>query len=102
MASTCKTVPYEDYFTELLQNLENSIKVLSAENGWSEGDTVRVIFHIFKPIKNIEADVVAELMQRFPTYNVRFAFVTISKVPFGPDSSRLSPTPNSPISDEKS
>jgi hypothetical protein len=83
MASTCKAVPYEAYFEELLRSLENSIKTLSAENAWVKGDTVRVIFHIFKPIKHIEADVVAELMQRFPDYDVKFAFVTVStKHPF--------------------
>jgi len=78
MASTCKAVPYEDYFEELLQSLENSIKTLSTENGWERGDTVRVIFHIFKPIKHIEAEVVAQLMKRFPDYDVKFAFVTVS------------------------
>lgn len=78
MASTCKAVPYEDYFEELLRSLESSIKALSTDNGWQDGDTVRVIFHIFKPIKYIEAEVVAELMTRFPQYEVKFAFVTIS------------------------
>jgi hypothetical protein len=83
MASTCKAVPYERYFDELLRSLEQSLKTLSSENGWSPGDTVRVIFHIFKPIKHIEADVVDELMRRFPDYDVKFAFVTIStKHPF--------------------
>ncbi len=83
MASTCKAVPYEEYFDELLQNLEKSIRTLSVENGWADGDTVRVIFHIFKPVKNIEADVVAELMERFPKFKVQFAFVTVSaKHPF--------------------
>lgn len=78
MASTCKAVPYDDYFDELLRSLENSINTLSTENGWQKGDTVRVIFHIFKPIKHIEAEVVAQLMQRFPDYDVKFAFVTVS------------------------
>ena len=83
MASTCKAVPYDDYFDELLTNLEASIQTLSVENGWEDGDTVRVVFHIFKPVKNIEADVVAKLMERFPKYNIRYAFVTIStKHPF--------------------
>lgn len=78
MANTCKAVPYDEYFGELLQSLETSLGTLSVENGWEKGDTVRVIFHIFKPIKHIEAEVVAQLMQRFPDYDVKFAFVTIS------------------------
>jgi hypothetical protein len=78
MAGTCKAVPYEKYFDELLRSLENSMKSLSVDNGWAKGDTVRIIFHIFKPIKYIEAEVVTELVSRFPEYDVKFAFVTIS------------------------
>lgn len=85
MANTCKAVPYEDYFNELLRGLENSIENLSrsTEQPWEDGDTVRIIFHIFKPIKNIEADVVEKLVNKFHKYNIQYAFVTIStKHPF--------------------
>jgi hypothetical protein len=39
---------------------------------------VRIVFHIFKPIKNVEADVVAKLIESFPQFNILFSFVTIS------------------------
>lgn len=80
MANTNRAVPYEDYFEELLTGLETSINTLSRseEQPWEDGDTVRIIFHIFKPIKNIEADVVAELIKKFPNYDIRYAFVTVS------------------------
>lgn len=85
MANTCKAVPYDDYFDELLKGLERSIHNLShsEEQPWEDGDTVRIIFHIFKPVKNIEADVVAKLVEKFPQYNIQYAFVTVStKHPF--------------------
>jgi hypothetical protein len=74
-----KDIEYEDYFEELLQSLENSFKRLKSEQGWSKGDTVRLIFHIFKPIKNIEFEVVSSLIKRFEDFNIQFAFVTIGK-----------------------
>ncbi len=74
-----KDVPFDDYFNELLKSLKNSIKRLSNEHGWSEGDTVRLIFHIFKPIKNTEFDVISQLIKDIPEYKIKFAFVTISK-----------------------
>lgn len=74
-----KDVPYESYFEELLKSLKNSIKRLSIEQGWTEGDTVRLIFHIFKPIKNTEFDVISQLIKETPEYKIKFAFVTISK-----------------------
>lgn len=74
-----KDVPYESYFEELLKSLKVSIEKLSDEYAWQEGDTVRLIFHIFKPIKNIEFDVISQLVKEFSQFNIKFAFVTISK-----------------------
>ena len=72
-------VPYEKYFDELLRSLENSINSIAQEYGWEQGDTVRIIFHIFKPIKDIEAEVVNKLVSKYTQFTIRFAFVTISE-----------------------
>lgn len=74
-----KDVDYVDYFDELLQSLKNSIKRLEAEQGWEAGDTVRLIFHIFKPIKNLEFEVVSQLVKELDRFSIKFAFVTIGK-----------------------
>ena len=79
LSSKCRDVPYEEYFDELLNNLKTSIKEISLDYGWQDGDTVRIIFHIFKPIKNIEADVVEKLVSEYSNYKVVFAFVTVSE-----------------------
>lgn len=73
-----RSVPYGEYFLELLNSLKNSIETVAQDFAWREGDTVRIVFHIFKPIKNVEADVVAKLVESFPQFNILFAFVTIS------------------------
>ncbi|MDT0641617.1 Piwi domain-containing protein [Zunongwangia sp. F363] len=74
-----KDVPYESYFEELLKSLKSSIGRLSDEYAWQEGDTVRLIFHIFKPIKNVEFGVISQLVKEIGQFNIKFAFVTISK-----------------------
>lgn len=74
-----RDVSFEEYFQELLKSLKSSLDRLAKDQGWNEGDTVRLIFHIFKPIKNTEFDVVSELISSIPQYNIKFAFVTIGK-----------------------
>ncbi|RZJ92480.1 MAG: Piwi domain protein [Chryseobacterium sp.] len=74
-----KDVPFEKYFDELLSSLSYSFNRLEKEQGWSEGDTVRLIFHIFKPIKNTEFDVISQFIKNNTKYKIKFAFVTISK-----------------------
>ena len=66
------------YFDEWLKALNTSIDTVAQEYAWKDGDTVRIVFHIFKPIKHIEADVVARLVESFPQFKILFAFVTIS------------------------
>jgi hypothetical protein len=72
-----KDVPYEEYFSELLNCLKQSMSFLEKEEGWHKGDTIRLIFHIFKPIKNIEYEVVTQLIKEIVDYKIQFAFVTI-------------------------
>lgn len=72
-----KDVAFENYFQELLKSLKQSIQQLSSEQGWIEGETIRLIFHIFKPIKNVEFDVISQLIKDMPQFNIKFAFVTI-------------------------
>ena len=73
-----QSVPYAEYFDTLLKNLVSSLNTVSADYAWKKNSTVRIVFHVFKPIKHLEADVVAELIKRYPDYNILFAFVMIS------------------------
>ncbi len=74
-----KDVPFENYFEELLNSLKSSFNRLESEQGWQDGDTVRLIFHIFKPVKNTEFDVISQFVKDITKYRIKFAFVTISK-----------------------
>jgi hypothetical protein len=79
LSNKAKDVNFDNYFTELLKNLNEALKTLQENQAWKDNDTIRLIFHIFKPIKNIEHEVVQELIRRFEKYNIQYAFVTISK-----------------------
>lgn len=79
LSNKAKDVTFENYFDELLLNLSNSITKLKEDQGWKEGETIRLIFHIFKPIKNIEFEVVKKLISNYNQFNIQFAFVTISE-----------------------
>jgi hypothetical protein len=79
LSNKAKDVPYEEYFNELLVNLKDSFTNLEGIQGWKEGDTIRLIFHIFKPIRNVEFEVISSLIKTYPKYKIQFAFVTVSK-----------------------
>lgn len=70
-------VAYSEYMETLLKSLESSLRYVSEEY-WRPGNTVRIVFHVFKPMKNVEASVVEQLIRRFPDFQVLYAFVTIS------------------------
>ncbi len=78
LGNKCSEVEYDDYFNELLTKLRDSITEISREYNWQKDSTILVIFHIFKPIKNIEAEVVEKLISEFTDYKIKYAFVTVS------------------------
>jgi len=78
MGNELRSVPYAEYFHELLKSLEESLKFVSSEYGWKEGKTVRIVFHVFKPLKYMEVEIVEQLVARFSQYKIIFAFVTVS------------------------
>jgi hypothetical protein len=75
----CSDVDYNDYFNELLTSLRVSIEDVSKEFNWKKDSTILIIFHIFKPIKMVEAQVVEKLISEFTQYRIKYAFVTISE-----------------------
>ena len=45
-----RSVPYANYFDELLKGLKTSINTIAQEYAWKDRDTVRIVFHIFDPL----------------------------------------------------
>ncbi len=78
LSNKCKAVPYDDYLGELLSNLKEAIHQIENDFSWKESQTIRMIFHVFKPFRRDEVTVIDELIRQFPQYDIRYAFVTVS------------------------
>ena len=74
-----RVAPYEKYGEELLATLSSTVNSVSQDMNWQEGDHVRLVFHAFKPFRNVEAEAVKNLMNTLGRYDVDFAFVELSQ-----------------------
>lgn len=77
---TTREATFEQYPEALLASLRNSIRFVQAQNRWQAGDSVRLVFHVYKPLKRVEIATVKELVQELlDDYPVEFAFLDISE-----------------------
>ncbi len=79
IANRSQAVPYEKFETELTATLRTTVDTVSRDMNWQDGDHVRLVFHAFKPFRDIEAKAVKALMQDLGQYDVDYAFVEISE-----------------------
>ena len=80
LSNTSKDVPYEDYLDELKRSLRLNIEKVKMKYNWKQGDTIRLVFHVFKPFKNDEIVAVEETVGDLQNeYNIIFAYINISK-----------------------
>ncbi|SDJ00459.1 hypothetical protein SAMN05192558_104142 [Actinokineospora alba] len=80
LSNTSREADYEDYPRELLRSLTECIDDIKARNAWQPGDEIRLVFHVFKPLKDAEATAVKELVEHLTSQytKVEFAFVHVS------------------------
>lgn len=80
LANASREADYEDYPRELLRSLTECIDDIQARNAWQHGDELRLVFHVFKPLKDTEATAVKDLVERLTRQyaKVEFAFVHVS------------------------
>ncbi|MCU1250027.1 MAG: stem cell self-renewal protein Piwi domain protein [Edaphobacter sp.] len=75
-----KECSYEEYPQMLQDTTERVLSEIKQRNGWAAGDNVRLIFHTYKPLKNVE---VAEIVKRAALVvghdqTIEFAFLTVT------------------------
>jgi hypothetical protein len=75
-----KECTYDEYPKVLQETTENILTDIKQRNGWNPGDNVRLIFHTYKPLKNVE---VAEITKRAAIavgreQTIEFAFLTVT------------------------
>lgn len=71
-------VPFEDYAEALTTALKRTIQRVREEDNWKSTDKVRLIFHAFKPLKDLEADAIKAAVEGLALENVTYAFVHIA------------------------
>jgi hypothetical protein len=77
--STSREVPFDEYPNELLTSLRTAVEQIKVRNAWQQGDDVRLIFHVFKPLKDLEARAVKQLVEGLVDFRVEFAFLHVSE-----------------------
>jgi argonaute-like protein implicated in RNA metabolism and viral defense len=78
MSSECS---YQDYPTVLRDSTIKVLTEIKARNGWRPGETVRIVFHSYKPLKRVEvAEIIKECVNNVGAeQNIEFAFLTIAQ-----------------------
>jgi hypothetical protein len=77
VSNVSDAVPFENYETELLNSLRQTISRMSKSMNWQPKEHVRLVFHAFKPFKNAEAEAVKKLVAELGDYQAEYAFVHI-------------------------
>jgi hypothetical protein len=80
LSNTSREAGYEHYPEELLRALRACIDDVKKRNAWQPDDAIRLIFHVFKPLKDTEAEAVKNLVNGLlgEFRSVEFAFVHVS------------------------
>jgi hypothetical protein len=79
LSNTSREADYERYPQELLRALRVSIDEVKQRNAWQPDDAIRLIFHVFKALKDTEAEAVKSPVKGLLTEfrAVEFAFVHV-------------------------
>jgi Piwi domain len=79
LANVARECQFEEYRAQLKDTMIEVLREVKQRNGWRAGDSVRVVFHASKPLRDLEVD---ELMrecveQAAPEQVVQFAFLDV-------------------------
>jgi argonaute-like protein len=78
LSNLSQAVPMADYGEALLDSLKVTIAKVKQELNWQKRDHVRLVFHSFKPFKDLEADAVKKAVAELSDYDVDLAFIHIA------------------------
>lgn len=72
-------VPFDQYSDALYETLKRAITTVRKQDNWRSTDKVRLVFHVFKPLKDAEAEAVEQTVKDLNLDNVTFAFIHIAQ-----------------------
>lgn len=78
LESRTRSVPFDDYRTAMLDAVRAAVNQVRKDFAWADDDPVRLVFHVFKPVKNAEVEAVQGLVQELALPHAEYAFVHIA------------------------
>jgi hypothetical protein len=80
LSNVSRECSYDEYPEVLRTSTADTLKEIKQRNAWRRGDTVRLVFHAFKPLRDVEvADIVKAAVDEVGhEQTIEFAFLTVS------------------------
>ena len=78
LSERTNVVPFAEYSAALAESLKGTIVRVRDEDNWKSTDRVRLIFHMFKPAKDVEADAIKAAVEALDLDNVTYAFLHVA------------------------
>jgi hypothetical protein len=78
VSTISKAAEMQNYGEVLLESLRETVTRIKTEMNWQAHDPVRLVFHAFKPMKNIEADAVKAVMNELGDFDLDYAFLHVA------------------------
>jgi hypothetical protein len=79
LSNLSNAVPMSKYGEALTESLQATLQRVRNEMNWIKGDSVRVIVHAFKPMRNTEVESVKAALQEFSEFDLQFAFLHVKQ-----------------------
>ena len=78
LESRTRAVPFSEYGVAMLDAVRRAVDQVRADFAWGADDPVRLVFHAFKPVKDIEAEAVRKLMGELTLPHAEYAFLHVA------------------------
>lgn len=78
LESRTRAVPFEEYGAAMLGAARAAVENVRRDFAWASTDPVRLVFHAFKPVKDVEAQAVRTLMSDLALPHAEFAFLHVA------------------------
>jgi hypothetical protein len=77
VSSLSHAADMNNYASALLTSLRATVSRIKVDMNWQARDHVRLVFHAFKPLKNIEAEAIKKLMAELGDFDIEYAFLHV-------------------------
>jgi len=78
LESRTRAVQFSEYGSAMLEAVRSAVERVRTDFAWAAGDPVRLVFHSFKPVKDVEAQAVHSLMTELAIPHSEYAFLHVA------------------------